>query len=59
MRGTDGDAGDGFYRACRMSWMPQRIRSFDKVAGMMGSLVGSHVRVSQMRMVRDAHIHTV
>ena len=52
------EPGDGLFRACRMSPMPAKIRSFDDAIGIV-TLVGNHASVSQMRVALVSHIHTV
>ncbi len=58
VRGAKGEAGDGLCKAWTMSWMPRRIKSVDDEFG-IGTMVGSQVKVSQMRRERDSQIHTV
>ena len=56
--GAKVEPGDGFLRACMMSPMPARIRSFEDAIGIV-TLVGNHTSVSQMREARVSHNHTV
>jgi len=46
--GSSGELGDGFCRAEEILCIPAKTRSMDEAVG-MGTLVGSHVRVSQIR----------
>ena len=58
MSGASGELGDGWWRACRMSRMPAKMRSLDDANGMV-SFVGNPERVSQMRVARISQSQTV
>ena len=59
VRGAKGAAGEGLRRACRMSWMPRRMRSLEEDVVGIGIFVCSQVKVLQMRIAREVHIHTM
>jgi hypothetical protein len=46
--GASGDPGDGFSRACNMSWMPAMMIFVKEVNGMV-TCVGNQVTVSAIR----------
>jgi hypothetical protein len=56
--GANGAPADGWRSAWTMSWMPLRIKSLMDASGIC-TFVGNHARVSQMRVARMSHIHTV
>ena len=58
VRGANGDPGDGWCSACKMSRTPARMRSLDDASGIF-TLVGNQMRVSHNRVARVSHSHTV
>lgn len=58
VKGASGEPEDGFWRARTMSAMPAKMRSLEFAKGMV-VLVGNQVSVSQRRVARVSHIHTV